>query len=44
MQQCPSYRYSYDPNEKLVSPEGPVELGAELTYTIHFENYGNDTS
>ena len=41
---CPPFRYSYDPNEKIVDPTIPVEPGAELTYTIHFENYGNDTA
>jgi len=41
---CPEFRYSYDPNEKLVEPVDPVEPGTELNYTIHFENYGNDTA
>ncbi len=44
VQACPAYRYSYDPNEKEVTPEGVVSNNAELTYTIHFENLGNDTA
>ncbi|MEY3441748.1 MAG: hypothetical protein RLZZ519_29 [Bacteroidota bacterium] len=40
---------SYDPNDKLVSPAGPfTPLEAQnsiwLTYTIRFQNTGNDTA
>jgi uncharacterized repeat protein (TIGR01451 family) len=41
---CPAFRFSYDPNEKVVEPIDPVDPGTELNYTIHFENYGNDTA
>jgi uncharacterized repeat protein (TIGR01451 family) len=41
---CDSVRASWDPNEKSVSPAGPVSSGAVLTYTIDFENLGNDTA
>jgi uncharacterized repeat protein (TIGR01451 family) len=42
---CPPFRYSYDPNEKLVEPSVPfVDAGTTLDYTIHFENFGNDTA
>lgn len=41
---CPGFRFSYDPNEKHVEPAYPVPPGEELNYTIHFENYGNDTA
>jgi uncharacterized repeat protein (TIGR01451 family) len=44
VQACPVWRFSYDPNEKLVEPSGDIEPGTELDYTIHFENYGNDTA
>ena len=44
VQACPTFRFSYDPNEKLVEPSGEVEPGTTLDYTIHFENYGNDTA
>lgn len=44
VQACPTWRFSYDPNEKLVEPSGDIEPGTELDYTIHFENYGNDTA
>lgn len=44
VQACPTFRFSWDPNEKLVQPEGNIEPGTELDYTIHFENYGNDTA
>jgi uncharacterized repeat protein (TIGR01451 family) len=43
-QACPTWRFSYDPNEKLVEPSGDIEPGTDLDYTIHFENYGNDTA
>ena len=37
---------SWDPNDKTVSPEGYVSPGAgtTLTYTLRFENTGNDTA
>lgn len=35
---------SYDPNVKSVSPSGLIIPGTTLTYTIHFENIGNDTA
>ncbi len=36
---------SRDPNEKTVSPEGDIqENDSVLTYTIHFQNTGNDTT
>lgn len=37
---------SYDPNEKEVSPAGNIfdETDSVLTYTIHFQNTGNDTA
>jgi uncharacterized repeat protein (TIGR01451 family) len=36
---------SLDPNEKEVSPAGDiVEEDSMLTYTIHFQNTGNDTT
>ena len=44
VQACPSFRYSYDPNEKAVEPEGAIEPGTQLSYSIHFENFGNDTA
>lgn len=44
VQACPVFRFSYDPNEKLVDPQGDIEPGTELDYTIHFENFGNDTA
>ena len=44
VQACPTFRYSLDPNEKVVEPAGAVEPGTRLDYTIYFENYGNDTA
>jgi uncharacterized repeat protein (TIGR01451 family) len=36
---------SMDPNEKQVSPAGDIqEQDSVLTYTIHFQNTGNDTT
>lgn len=37
-------RASWDPNNKQVNPEGPIQAGTMLTYTINFENTGNDTA
>jgi len=39
-----SIRASFDPNEKHVYPIGEIAQGELLTYTIHFENLGNDTA
>jgi uncharacterized repeat protein (TIGR01451 family) len=41
---CDTVRASYDPNEKSVFPAGDVAPGTKLTYTINFENLGNDTA
>ena len=41
---CDSISASYDPNEKHVAPMGDITAGQELTYTINFENLGNDTA
>jgi uncharacterized repeat protein (TIGR01451 family) len=41
---CDSVRSSWDPNQKSVYPNGPVAAGTMLTYTIDFENLGNDTA
>jgi uncharacterized repeat protein (TIGR01451 family) len=35
---------SFDPNEKSVSPSGHIHAGTKLTYTLQFENTGNDTA
>ncbi len=37
-------RASYDPNDKTVAPSGYINGGEWLTYTINFENLGNDTA
>lgn len=39
-----SIRASFDPNEKHASPIGDIAQGELMTYTIHFENLGNDTA
>lgn len=41
--QCFGVVNSYDPNEKLVSPMFSA-AGDWLTYTVHFQNTGNDTA
>lgn len=41
---CDSIRASLDPNEKHVSGMGGLSASQELTYTINFENEGNDTA
>lgn len=41
---CDSVRSSWDPNAKSVVPEGIVSPGTALTYTVDFENKGNDTA
>jgi uncharacterized repeat protein (TIGR01451 family) len=40
---CDSVRASWDPNEKSVQPSEAL-AGSLLTYTIDFENLGNDTA
>lgn len=35
---------AYDPNFKDVSPQGDITAGTVLTYTVSFENTGNDTA
>lgn len=35
---------SFDPNDKLVDPVGEVDPLTTLTYTIRFQNTGNDTA
>ncbi len=42
--QCDSVRASWDPNDKHVYPAGDIAAGTKLTYTINFENMGNDTA
>ena len=37
-------RGSYDPNEMSVTPSGYITAGTSLTYTVRFENTGNDTA
>lgn len=41
---CFKVTNSYDPNEKLVYPEAIDKVGEWLTYTVHFQNTGNDTA
>jgi len=42
--QCDEVRASWDPNDKAVYPAGDIMPGTKLTYTINFENLGNDTA
>ena len=43
--QCFTVRNSYDPNEKEVYPSGIIDTSQHyLTYTIYFQNTGNDTA
>lgn len=42
--QCDEVRASWDPNDKHVYPAGKIAAGTTLTYTINFENLGNDTA
>lgn len=37
-------RASFDPNDKQVMPEGLIQPGTSLMYTVEFENDGNDTA
>lgn len=41
---CDSLVASLDPNDKHVTPSGDILPGTKLTYTINFENLGNDTA
>lgn len=41
---CDPVRASWDPNDKRVLPAGDIMPGTKLTYTINFENLGNDTA
>src|ERR1043165_5583899 len=42
---CTTVTGSFDPNEKMVSPETDIDTGTHwLTYTINFQNTGNDTA
>jgi uncharacterized repeat protein (TIGR01451 family) len=46
---CDIIRAAYDPNDKLVYPrgvgsQGNIEPGTKLSYTIRFQNVGNDTA
>jgi uncharacterized repeat protein (TIGR01451 family) len=41
---CRLISNSIDPNEKDVNPHGDVVSGSWLTYTVFFQNTGNDTA
>jgi uncharacterized repeat protein (TIGR01451 family) len=41
---CRPITNAYDPNEKQVNPAGDVASGSWLTYTVFFQNTGNDTA
>ena len=41
---CDKVRASWDPNDKGVHPSGDIMPGTKLTYTVNFENLGNDTA
>ncbi|MBS1914454.1 MAG: T9SS type A sorting domain-containing protein [Bacteroidetes bacterium] len=47
---CSQIRASYDPNDIAVQPAGTGDIGqlaptdSVLTYTVHFQNTGNDTA
>lgn len=41
---CDRVRASWDPNDKHVYPAGDIDPGTKLTYTINFENLGDDTA
>jgi uncharacterized repeat protein (TIGR01451 family) len=41
---CRPVSNAYDPNDKDVAPHGDVAAGTWLTYTIRFQNTGNDTA
>jgi uncharacterized repeat protein (TIGR01451 family) len=42
--ECVPIRNSHDPNVKDVYPKTMTQTGGWLTYTIHFQNTGNDTA
>ncbi|MBL0310594.1 MAG: T9SS type A sorting domain-containing protein [Bacteroidetes bacterium] len=43
--QCFTVRTAFDPNDKTVSPAGIIDATNDwLTYTIRFQNTGNDTA
>jgi uncharacterized repeat protein (TIGR01451 family) len=44
MTKCSEVGNSFDPNHKTVSPLDTFQSGKWLTYTIHFQNTGNDTA
>jgi uncharacterized repeat protein (TIGR01451 family) len=41
---CRPITNAMDPNEKQVSPDGDIVSGSWLSYTIFFQNTGNDTA
>lgn len=41
---CERVRGACDPNDKTVMPSGNIQPGTKLTYTVNFENLGNDTA
>lgn len=41
---CDTVVGSYDPNQKSVTPPGPISAGEHLEYLLEFENQGNDTA
>lgn len=41
---CDLIHASYDPNDKKVAPMADISAGELLTYTINFENLGDDTA
>jgi len=44
LSQCFDVLSSFDPNGKEASPANNVDTGGWITYTIHFQNTGNDTA
>lgn len=41
---CRPITNAQDPNDKNVNPQGDITSGSWLTYTIRFQNTGNDTA
>ncbi len=41
---CDTVIGAYDPNQKSVTPSGPISAGEHLEYLLEFENQGNDTA
>jgi len=41
---CDTVVGAYDPNQKSVTPPGPISAGEHLEYLLEFENQGNDTA